>query len=352
MTDLSVRHPLLEMTRSHLLELMREPGIMFWVFGFPIMLAVVLGIAFRSRGPEKVGVAVVGDPARVERAVRALAEQPDLTAEAMAPEAAAEALRKTKVALVVDVGTVTSSRTVYHFDPLQPESRAAHLSADDALQRAAGRRDVLEPLDRPVEEHGRRYIDFLLPGLLGLNLMGSSLWGVGYAIVDARARKLMKRIAATPVRRAYYLLSFVLSRMVLLVLEVALLITFGALAFDVRVQGSLLDLGLGATFGAASFAGLALLVAARPTRPEVASGWMNFLMMPMWLLSGSLFSYERYPEFLHPFLRLLPLTALNDALRAVINDGASIFSRGSELLVLAVWGGLSFVLALRWFRWQ
>jgi ABC-2 type transport system permease protein len=352
MSDERVRHPLYELTRSHLLEVTRELGVIFWVFGFPILLAIVLGIAFRSRGPEKAEVAVIGDEGRRARAVEALSASPDLSVRTMTAAEAAEALRKAKVTLIVDVGTNSSTVTTYRFDPLQPESRIARLAAEDALERAAGRKDLLAAADVREQEHGRRYIDYLLPGLLGLNLMGSSLWGIGYAIVDARARKLMKRIAATPVRRAYYLASFALSRFVLLILEVIILVAFGAIAFDVHVQGSLLELGFVAMFGAASFAGLSLLVAARPSRPEVASGWMNALMMPMWLLSGSLFSYERYPEIFHPFLRILPLTALNDALRAIVNDGASVTALGPQLLVLAVWGSISFVLALRWFRWQ
>jgi ABC transporter DrrB family efflux protein len=348
MRDPALR-PLLELTRAHLLELVREPGVLFWVFGFPILLAIGLGIAFRSRPPEAARVAVIGaDPAAASRAASALAASPDLEAEVLSSTAAFEALEQTKVALVVEV---RGSTAAYHFDPLQPESRLARLAAAGALERAAGRADRMGAIDLPVEERGRRYIDFLLPGLLGLNLMGSSMWGIGFAVVDARSRKLMKRFAATPMRRWAYLASFIFSRAILLIFEVAALVTFGALAFDVRIQGSLFDLGVLAAAGAASFAGLALLIAARPSRPEVASGWMNFAMMPMWILSGALFSYQRFPEALHPFLRALPLTALNDALRAVVNDGASIFALGSQLVVLAIWGAASFALALRWFRW-
>jgi len=254
--------PLLELTRVRLLEFFREPGALFWVFGFPVLLAVALGIAFRS----------------------------------------------------------------------SPEEVAAM---------AAGGREVPE-----------RYIDFLIPGLIGLNLMGSSLWGVGYTIVQARVRKLLKRFAASPMHRSDYLLSLVLSRLVFLVTELAALLLAGYYLFGVTVEGSWTALILVALAGSLSFTGIALLVGARPTTVESVSGWMNFVMLPMWVLSGSFFAYDRFPEAVQPAIRLLPLTALNDALRAVMSQGAPLLSTWPELLVLAVWGTVGFVVALKIFRWM
>jgi ABC transporter DrrB family efflux protein len=223
---------------------------------------------------------------------------------------------------------------------------------DDALQRAAGRSDIVRTSDETFTEPGARYIDFLIPGLLGMNLMGSGLWGVGFAVVNARTRKLLKRFAATPMRRSHYLLSFVLSRLIFLVLEVAVVIAFAWFAFGFTVRGSFIQMSFLLLLGAMTFAGIGLLVAARPKTIEGVSGLMNLVMMPMWLLSGTFFSSARFPEFLQPFIRALPLTALNDSLRGVMNDGASLTTNLMAVAVLIVWCVISFLVALKIFRWQ
>jgi ABC-type multidrug transport system permease subunit len=223
---------------------------------------------------------------------------------------------------------------------------------DDALQRAAGRQQSFTASEEKVSETGARYIDFLIPGLIGLNLMGSGMWGLGFAIVQARTRKLLKRLAATPMRRSDYLLSFLLSRLVFLFFEVAAVIGFAWLVFGVEVRGSLISLSLALLVGAAAFAGLGLLTAARPTSIEGVSGLMNAVMLPMWLFSGTFFASSRFPEFLQPLIQILPLTALNDALRAIMNDGATLASQWTEILILVVWSVVTFMLALKFFKWQ
>ena len=178
------------------------------------------------------------------------------------------------------------------------------------------------------------------------------MWGLGFAIVMARMQKLLKRFAATPMRRWHFLLSFILSRLIFLFLEVLVILTFAYFVFGVKVHGSLLAVLLIAILGSMSFSGLGLLVAARPRTIEGVSGLMNFVMLPMWLLSGTFFSAARFPDFLQPFVRALPLTAVNDALRAVINDGATLATTSRQIVILLAWGVVSFVIALRIFRWQ
>jgi ABC-type multidrug transport system permease subunit len=223
---------------------------------------------------------------------------------------------------------------------------------DNALQTLFGRVDPIEVQDETVTDVGGRYIDFLIPGLIGLNIMSSCMWGIGYTVVDARRRKLLKRFAASPMRRSHFLLSFMLSRLVFLVAEVAALVCFAYFIFDVQVTGSYAGVALFSVLGAFAFSGLSLVIAARPDNTEVASGWMNFFMLPMWLLSGSFFDYGRFPDFLRPIIRMLPLTAMNDGLRAVINDGAPVLGSWMELSVLVAWGAICFAIALIAFRWK
>src|SRR3989475_3405644 len=201
---------------------------------------------------------------------------------------------------------------VYRYDSTRTESRLARLEVDDVLQRARGRTDPAAVRDERVTEPGSRYIDFLIPGLLGMNLMGSGLWGVGFAVVQARSKKLLKRLMATPMRRSEYLLSFILSRLVFLVVEIAALVGFGWVMFRVGIRGSITALALVTVLGALSFAGLGMLVASRARTVEAVSGLMKLVLLPMWILSGTIFSYTRFPDAMQPFSHAVPLTALND----------------------------------------
>jgi ABC-type multidrug transport system permease subunit len=348
------RHPLLELTWARLLEFAREPGAVFWTFGFPVLLAVGLGIAFRARPPEPARYLVAGADSAVQEVREALAGAEGLQAVDVPEDRVARALQAGRLDVVVDSSTGPDGSLVltYRFDPDRETGRLARYLVDAALQDARGREDAVEAREEPVRAAGSRYIDFLIPGLIGLNVMGSSMWGTGYNIVLARRRRLLKRLAATPMRRSHFLLAFMGARLVFLALEVVALVAAGSLLFGVAVQGSLLSLGVVALLGSLAFMGLALLVAARPRDTEVASGWMNVVMLPQYLLSGAFFSWERFPEAVHPFLRLLPLTALNDAVRAVMNEGAPLLSLGPELAVLVAWMVACFALALRVFRWQ
>src|SRR5215813_3386916 len=349
-------HPLVELTLARIREFVRQPEAVFWVFGFPLLLAFALGIAFRNTAPEKLPVAVESGAANAADTAAALSRSNDLQAVVMSPAAAAQSLRTGKVALVVRSAIATSNGSSpgfdYRFDPARPESRIARLAVDDALQRAAGRKDAAAVREQTFTEPGARYIDFLIPGLIGLNLMGSGMWGLGFVIVQARTQKLLKRLAATPMKRWHFLLSFMLSRLVFLVLEVAAILAFAYFVFNVKIHGSLLSFMLISLIGSLAFAGIGLLVAARPRTIEGVSGLMNLVMLPMWLLSGSFFSASRFPDFLQPMIKVLPLTALNDTLRATMNDGASLGTNAAGVAILSAWGLVSFVVALKIFRWQ
>lgn len=345
--------PLVELTRARLLEFLREPEAVFWVFVFPVLLAVALGIAFRSQGPSVAPVGVTGTtPGRAEEVARLLAPAAAIGVRRLAAPEAEAALVSGNLDVLVLVPDDPRQPITYRFDPTRPESRVARGLVDDALQRSLGRRDAVAVRDEHVAAVGSRYIDFLIPGLVGLNLMGSGMWGLGFAVVQARVRKILKRFAATPMRRSHFLLSFMLSRLGLLAGEVVAVVGAGWVLFGVTVRGRIVDLAVVSLLGAFAFAGLGLLVAARSRTIEGVSGWMNLVQLPMWLLSGSFFSYARFPETVQPAIRLLPLTALNDALRAVTNRGVSLAATWPEIAVLVVWGGLSFALALRLFRWQ
>ena len=359
------RHrPLRSLLLNRVREFSREPEAIFWMYGFPVILAIGLGIAFRERPPGEVRVDVraetratpAGGPAGsgvagsgpADTALAALLARPGTVARLCVGDECAQRLRLGKT----DVVVVPGDGYEYLFDPMRPESVLARARADDILQRAAGRSDPVRTSERPVKEPGSRYIDFLIPGLLGMNLMGGGLWGIGFVIVDMRVRKLLKRMVATPMRKSDFLLAMMGSRIVFMLPEVALLLLSGVLLFHVVVKGGLLAILTVSVVGAVSFAGLGLFVACRAQKIETVSGLMNVVMLPMWMLSGIFFSSERFPDALQPFIKALPLTMLIDALRAVILEGATLPSQTMRLGGLVLWGGVSFILALRFFRWN
>jgi ABC-type multidrug transport system permease subunit len=341
---------------ARILELKREPEVVFWVFVFPLLLAAGLGIAFRNK-PADITSVVVIEGAGAEKTLAMLQslaksspnKDATIRATVLDRDAALNGFHFGKFDLAIELNPDGSY--TYYYDPARPESVLSRAEIDAALQSAAGRKDALATSSQSSSEPGSRYIDFLIPGLLGMNLMNSGMWGVGFALVEMRQRKLLKRFVATPMRRSDFLLALTSSRLVLMVIEVGLLLGFGVLVFHMRIEGSILSVVLLGSLGAVAFGGVGLLTACRAQKIESVSGLINLVMMPMWIFSGVFFSYERFPAIAHPFIKALPLTALNDALRATIIEGASLGSQSGRLLVLAIWGGVSFVLALRWFRW-
>ena len=332
-------------------ELKREPEVVFWVFGFPLLLALGLGIAFRNKPADVTFVAIV-QGSGAQNALSLIDRSPQkssIRAEVLEKPEALKGFRLGKYDLVVE--SDGNGGFQYLYDPARPESVLSRAEVDDALQVGAGRKNPLPTSSMIPNEPGSRYIDFLIPGLIGMNLMNSGMWSIGFALVDMRQRKLLKRFVATPMRRSDFLLALAAGRLVLMTVEVGLLLGFGALVFHIRVVGSLLSILILSAIGAVGFAGLGLLTASRAQKIESVSGLINLIMMPMWIFSGVFFSYERFPAAIQPFIKALPLTALNDALRATILEGAPLEKQAGRLLILLIWGGISFLLALRWFRW-
>lgn len=332
-----------ELSRIRLLAFLRSPEAVFWVFAFPLVLAAVLGWAFQSGGPPSSRVGLVRGISSEE--VDLLLEQREGLERVHfdTREDAERSLLAGRVDLLVLAGRPPELR----LDPVRAEAALARARVELAL--AGGGPTVSV---QPVLEAGSRYVDFLFPGLLGMNLMGTGLWSIGFAVAEARQRKILKRMLVTPMRRSSFLASFLLSRLAFLAAEVVLLTGFGALVLGVPLRSSLALFALLNVVGAACFAAVGLLSASRVRTIEGASGMLNLVMMPMWLGSGVFFSYERFPEVVHPLLRALPLTALNDALRAAMLEGAGVAELLPELGVLAVWTVLPFALALRLFRWS
>jgi ABC-type multidrug transport system permease subunit len=341
------RHPLIELTLTRLREFVREPEAMFWTFVFPVVMSVVMAVAFPSRGAQPVPVGIAeGEAARELR--HTLANAPGIVVRTVPRGGEQRALREGDVHVIV----VPTDPPSYQFDAARTESRTARLVVDDALKRAGGRVDPWVAREEPVEVPGSRYIDWLIPGIIGMGIMSNGMWGVGFSIVQARMRKLLKRMVASPMRKREYLLAQLLARLLFLAPEVAVPLWFGVLAFGMPVNGSIAAIVGVTLIGALAFGALGLLIGSRARTFEAVSGLMNLAMLPMWLLSGVFFSASNFPEAFQPAIQALPLTALVDALRAVVLEGATLQGVFGELVVLTLWTVVPFTLALQIFKWR
>ena len=335
---------LYQLTTVRFLLFLREPEAIFWIFIFPILLAAGLGIAFRNRPAD---VLQVG--ATTTQLTQALSSDKGLTATTMDEAAGTRALSTQNILLLA---IQRPDGVEYKFDDTNPDARTARLLADRAIQTAAGRHEAVHAENALVHETGSRYIDFVVPGLLGMNLMGSAMWGLGFAIVDARQKKLLKRMVASPMPRWQYLASFLLSRLVMLVIEIVVFLGFASMVFGVPFRGSLWQLGFLCVLTSLAFSALGLLVASRARTTEAVSGLMNLVMLPMWILSGIFFSASRFPAVIQPLVRALPLTAAIDAMRGNMLQGMGLGQLAAQVGLLLAWFAVPFAVSLRIFRWR
>src|SRR5688572_12856042 len=340
-------HPLVELTRARLLEFVREPEALFWTFIFPIVISLTLATAFPGGTNRPVRVGLV-DNASAGPVRAALAGDRGISVVDIDADQELGAIREGDVHIVV----VPGDPPTYRFDPARDESRLARLAVDAALKRAAGRAEPWSAREQPLVVPGSRYIDWLIPGILGMNIMSTGMWGVGFSIAQARLRKLLKLLAASPMRKSQYLLAQMMARLMFLLPEASIPLAFGAFALGMPIVGSFGAIAVVCLAGALAFTALGLLTASRASTIEAISGILNLAMLPMWVLSGVFFSTTNFPEAAQPFIQALPLTALNDALRAVILEGAKLSDIKGELGILGVWAVVPFGVALHLFRWR
>jgi ABC transporter DrrB family efflux protein len=280
---------------------------------------------------------------------QALAADKGLTATTVDERAGTRALATGSILLLA---IQKSDGVAYKYDDTNPDARTARLLADRAIQTAAGRREAVHVGNQLVHETGARYIDFVVPGLLGMNLMGSAIWGMGFSIVEARQKKLLKRLVASPMSRWQYLASYLLSRLAMLVIEVVAFLGFARWVFGVPFRGSMWQLGFLCVLTSLAFSAIGLLVASRAKTMEAASGLMNLVMLPMWILSRVFFSATRFPAVIQPVVRALPLTAAIDALRGNMLQGINLGQLMAPIGILLAWLTLAFAVSLRIFRWR
>jgi ABC-type multidrug transport system permease subunit len=327
----------------------REPEALFWVYFFPILMAVGLAVAFWNRPPEAPAIDVVRST--TPGADEELAEQLRKGNVKVEVHDEAECLARYRVGKTALFVSLNGKDVTFGLDPTRSESVAAKYQVE-AIVRRWKTPDAVTPHEQLETEPGNRYIDFLVPGLMGMNLVGGGMWGIGFVMVDMRVRKILKRMVATPVRRGDFLLSMFAARMIMIVPEMLSLYLVGRLAFHVPMRGSHLTMALIMIMGALAASCMGLLIASRTKKSETVVGLINLCILPMWLLSGVFFSSKKFPDVAQPFIQALPLTQINDALREVMLEGKSLADVAWRIAILAAYALVCFLLALRLFRWS
>lgn len=358
-----IRASLVEHIKGRWREFLREPSAAFWVVFMPLLWMIVLGIAFSNPKPSTYGIGVVTQKSietetlAVRKVHLALVANPQLRIFTGSPQFLDTLQTRGEISLKLAINENRGiaeegiSDVKYFFDPNNPEALASRQIVNDSIQRQAGRLDPLAVEDVPITANGQRYIDFLIPGLLGLSIMSSSLFGTGLTIVSNRKENLLKRYLATPMPKIDYLFSHVVGRLIILSVEFLTITLSGLLIFGFHVFGSILSYVFFCILGAASFTGISLFCACRSRNIAFMAGLVNLISIPSILLSGVFFSVSRYPDVMQSFLKFLPLNALIGALRGIALEAQPISALGFEAAVLVVYCAVSLGLARWLFKW-
>jgi ABC-2 type transport system permease protein len=331
-------------------EFYREPEVVFWVYGFPLILAIGLGIAFSGGKlpPPTVDIQGSEQDSRVAK-LKEILQAEEMKVEVHSRQECRERLKRGKTDLYI---VPEDKHLRYVYDDTRKESVMARHWVESVWVRSQRGASVPKSKNDPQEERGSRYIDFLVPGLMGMNIMGGGLFGIGFVLVDMRVRKLFKRFLATPMNRVDFLLALFTARTAFLIPEMLALFAVGWFLFGVPVEGNPLTLLLVILLSAFMFSALGLLIGSRTEKMESASGLINLFMLPQYLFSGVFFSSRRFPEEVQPFIQALPLTQVNDALREVMLEGRTLPDIAWRLAIIAAWTVVPMYLALKWFRWR
>ncbi len=377
MNSLFEKRQLPQLILTHFHELFREPGVLFWGIIFPILMSLGLGIAFTKKPDVVRNVAVITES-------RSIAERSDQLAEFL--KSNAEFVRseddpKTFYRIILDdeqLGRTTfifkltrweealtllkqgnvsivldneNGEINYHLDPANPDGQLNYLKLSALFEHGpdSGKNSAaVQALTLP----GTRYIDFLLPGLIAMGLMMACMWGLSYGMIDRRSKKLLRRMIATPMKKSYFLIAIIFVRFTMNFIEALLLFVVAWLVFGITIQGNTLALLLLFVAGNIAFAGIAILFSSRTANTEIGNGLVNAVVMPMMVMSGVFFSYHNFPDWLIPYIQMLPLTMLADGMRSIFIEGAGFAEIMLPSAILTVTGIVFFTAGLKIYKWH
>jgi ABC-type multidrug transport system permease subunit len=357
-------------------EIIREPGVLFWGILFPILMSLGLGLAFTKKGEVTRKIGVISD-SRVY-------ENPTLSSFLMnnceknpSPKQGSwkcryvikdeklgnsvflfydlkweEATRLLKRGTMNVLVAASGDSVEYHFDPMNSDAELTYLKLGNIISKGKLPETGNNSEIRPLTVTGTRYIDFLVPGLITMGVMMSCMWGISYGIIEKRSKKLLRRLVATPMRKSHFLIALITVRVVMNFIESFALLIFALLAFRIKIQGDITALILIYLAGNIAFAGIAVFVSSHTSNTEVGNGLINFVVMPLMVLSGIFFSYQNFPEWSLGVIKNLPLTMMTDGFRSILNEGSGMPQVILPIIILTATGALFFSAGLKIFKWH
>jgi ABC-2 type transport system permease protein len=363
---------------AHVKELIREPGVLFWGIVFPILMSLGLGIAFMQKAETNRYIAIITDNSSppdsasqlehflqnhtkiihspIKKAVEYQYTIKDdklgnstFHFQRMLWNEAMILLKRGNLNLILDN---RNGRIHYHFDPLNPDAQLSYLKLSKLFESGNYINTEDHQSIQPLTIKGTRYIDFLIPGLMAMGAMMACMWGISYGIIDNRAKKLLRRMVATPMKKSHYLIALIMVRIGMNFVESGLLLLFAWIVFGIVIQGSISALLVMFISGNIAFAGLAILVSSHTSKTEIGNGLINLVVMPMMVLSGVFFSYHNFPEWSVPIIKYLPLTMIADGIRSIFIEGAGYAEVSLPSMILATTGILFFLAGLKIFKWH
>jgi ABC-type multidrug transport system permease subunit len=361
-------------------EIIREPGVLFWGILFPILMSLGLGLAFTKKADviRKVAIINITDRSSDGSENSAIAGFLENRCEKNTSDDGNawkwrytikddklgnsiflfyimkwdDAVRFLKRGTINVLLLGRSDSVEYHFDPMNPDAQLTYLKLSSIVGNGQIQTIQSNAEIKPLTVTGTRYIDFLVPGLIAMGVMMSSMWGISYGIIEKRSKKLLRRLVATPMRKSHFLIALIAVRITMNFIESLVLFLFALFAFRMTIQGNISALILMFLAGNIAFAGIAVFVSSHTSNTEVGNGLINFVVFPMMVLSGIFFSYQNFPEWSLPVIKNLPLTMLTDGIRSIFNEGAGYHEVTIPILILLAIGTLFFSVGLKIFKWH
>jgi len=331
---------LLRLFVLHIKKFFRQPAILFWAVGFPVIMAWVLGAAFSKPDNPVVPVGILSS------SHMPLSVLPNITWVPTTESTLRRDLRLGEFSLYV---SLDDGRLTAHYDPKNQAAKLAYLTLEKSLSDLQGGSGLTVD---PISRQGSRYIDFLLPGLAALSIMNSALWGLGWGTIEMRMKKMLRRMVATPMSKVAFLGSLIMARIVVGLFELLILFGFCKLYFNMSFIGSYTAFLMVFLAGNIAFCGFGILVASRTSSTTIANGLINMVTLPMMVLSGVFFSYRQFPEWAVSVIEYLPLTQLADAFRLLMNEPVGVAHVGFTVTLLLVTGIVTSAIGLKLFRWH
>lgn len=370
-----------QLIKANFMELVREPGVLFWGIIFPILMSVGLGAAFSHKADVERKIAVINENITEQKKAdstdllntffltKAIANDTSdgkpsgfkytIVNEKMGNTTFVFQMTDWKTAMVwLKRGYVSvvlyekNSKIEYHLDPANSDAKLTYIQLSNLLNDPGKAETIDENSIIPLTANGTRYIDFLIPGLIAMGIMMSCMWGLSYTIIERRSKKLLRRMVATPMKKSHFLISLITVRVGMNFIESSLLFIFAAFAFDITIQGNLAALLTLFVTGNIAFAGIAIFISSYTSKTEIGNGLINVVVMPMMVLSGVFFSYHNFPDWSIPVIQKMPLTMLADGMRSIFIEGGGFAEVAMPSLIMTITGIVFFGAGLKIFKWH